>query len=186
MHRAQSVSLLWIADRIGVVEQCCQMVKYNTIFHKNGVILHACVHGRRKECFQGGPIVDFSNSFSRGATSSEMCFLPFETKITAFLLKFSNSCPYRHLCLYVGKVRATSSKTWGNFKRFNIILNSEILLNLLRKMKYSTDKFQLCFVFAVAMLNSYILFLHWQKNSHPCGQLASCYVCIVLSLYSGI
>jgi len=26
---------------------------YNTIFHKNGVISHACVHGRRKEFFQG-------------------------------------------------------------------------------------------------------------------------------------
>jgi len=26
IHRAQSVTLLWIAYRIGVVEQCCQMV----------------------------------------------------------------------------------------------------------------------------------------------------------------
>jgi len=25
-HRVQSVTLLWIAHRIGVVEQCCQMV----------------------------------------------------------------------------------------------------------------------------------------------------------------
>jgi len=28
---------------LGVVEQCCQMVKYFTIFYKNVVILHACV-----------------------------------------------------------------------------------------------------------------------------------------------
>jgi len=26
IHRAQSVTLLWIAYRIGVVEKCCQMV----------------------------------------------------------------------------------------------------------------------------------------------------------------
>jgi len=26
IHRAQSVSLLWLAYRSGVVEQCCQMV----------------------------------------------------------------------------------------------------------------------------------------------------------------
>jgi len=37
-----------------------------TIFHKNGVILHVCVHGRRKDFFQGGPLVDFSISFSMG------------------------------------------------------------------------------------------------------------------------
>jgi len=33
----------------------------------------------------------------------------------------------------------------GNFKRFNTIPNNEILLNLIRKMKYLTDQFQLCF-----------------------------------------
>jgi len=26
IHRAQSVTVLWIAYRVGVVEQCCQMV----------------------------------------------------------------------------------------------------------------------------------------------------------------
>jgi len=26
VHRAQSVTLLWLAYRIGVVEQCCQVV----------------------------------------------------------------------------------------------------------------------------------------------------------------
>jgi len=41
-----------------------------------------------------------------------------------------------------------------NFKRFTNILNSEILLNLIRKMKYLTDQFQLCFLFALATLNS--------------------------------
>jgi len=41
-----------------------------------------------------------------------------------------------------------------NFKRFNNILNSEILLNLIRHMKYLTDLFQLCFLFALTTLNS--------------------------------
>jgi len=34
-------------------------------------------------------------------------------------------------------------KNLGSFKRFNTIPNSEILLNLVRKMKYLTDQFQL-------------------------------------------
>jgi len=42
------------------------MVQYNTIFHKNGAILHACVHGRQKAFFQGGALVDFSKRFSTG------------------------------------------------------------------------------------------------------------------------
>jgi len=33
--------------------------------------------------------------------------------------------------------------------RFNTIPNSEILLNLIRKMKYLTDQFQLCFYFCI-------------------------------------
>ena len=43
--------------------------------------------------FSRALLVDFSKSFSRGAKSDEICFLPPETKKTAFLLKFSNSCP---------------------------------------------------------------------------------------------
>jgi len=37
--------------------------------------------------------------------------------------------------------------------RFNNALNTEILLNLIRRMKYWTDHFELCF-FALATLNS--------------------------------
>jgi len=51
IHRALCVTLLWITYRIGIGKQCCQMVYYNKIFHKNGVIVHTCVHGRRKEFF---------------------------------------------------------------------------------------------------------------------------------------
>jgi len=49
---------------------------------------------------------------------------------------------------------------WCIFKRFNTILYSKFLLNLIRKMKYLTDQLQLFFVFALSTPNSYILFLH--------------------------
>jgi len=67
-------------------------------------------------------------------------------------------------------------KSWSNCNRCNIILNGEILLNLIRKMKYLTDQFQLCFL---PTLNSYILFLHWQQR-------ASCSIQFVLPLHSSI
>jgi len=34
-------------------------------FYKNGVILHVCVHGRRKDLSRGA-LVDFSESFCKG------------------------------------------------------------------------------------------------------------------------
>jgi len=34
IHCAQSVTLLWLPYRIGVVEQCCQIVQCNTMFTK--------------------------------------------------------------------------------------------------------------------------------------------------------
>jgi len=61
---------------------------------------------------------------------------------------------------------------------------SEILLNLIHKMVHVADQFQLCFCFALATLNSYISFLHWQHNWHLGRQLAiyalSCF-CILVS-----
>jgi len=49
---------------------------------------------------------------------------------------------------------------WCNFKRFNTMLNSKILLNLIRKMKHLVDQLQQVFVFALATPNRYILYLH--------------------------
>jgi len=69
---------------------------------------------------------------------------------------------------------------------FNAMLNSYILLNLIRKMKYLTGQFNCVFVFALGKLNSYILFLYWQHNCHPYRQLASYDICFVSSLHSGI
>ena len=123
IHRAQSVTLLYIAFRIGVVEQCCQMVYYNTIFRKDGVISHACVHGRRR-------------NLSRGASSG-------------FYQMFFYGVAKTTICLCVGKVRATLLKILGNFKRFKTIPSSELLLNLIQKMKCLTDHFQLCLCFCI-------------------------------------
>jgi len=53
IRHAQSITLLWLAYRIGVIEQCCQMVSYSKFVYKSGVILHACVHGRRKDLSRG-------------------------------------------------------------------------------------------------------------------------------------
>ena len=39
---------------------------------------------------------------------------------------------------------------WCNFKRFNNILNSKILMNLIRKRKYLADQLQLCFCFCIS------------------------------------
>jgi len=123
------VILIGLAYRIGVVEQCCQIVQYCIIF-LNGVLFNLVC---RKN------------------------FVTHHREIGAI---------------------------WCYFKDFNTILNSENLLNLLHKMTYVTDKFQLCFCFAFAALNSYILCLPSQHSWHLCRQLAtyalSC-LCILVS-----
>jgi len=120
----------------------------HVFFTKNGVILHAFVHGRRKDFSRGGHKWIFPNVFLRGVKSGKIWFYPLETKKTAFLAEISKFISYfRHRCLCVGKIRATPFGC--NFKRFNTISNSEILLNLKRKLKYFTDEFQLCFCFCI-------------------------------------
>ena len=101
-----------------------------------------------------------------------------------FLLKCSNSCPlFRRPCLCVGKTSCYTIKTWCNFKRINTFLNSQILLNLIHKMKYLTDQFQLCFRVCIGNTIQLYLLLHWHPYSR---QLASCCICFVLSLLSDI
>jgi len=90
----------------------------------------------------------FPNVFVEGAISGEIWFLPLETKITAFfveILKFLPPPSDTHACV-LEKNRATALKNWCHFNRFNIILCSEILLNLTCKMTYLTDQFQLFLV----------------------------------------
>ena len=94
----------------------------------------------------GGALVDFSKRFCSRAKSDEIWFLPLEIKKTVFLLKIWNSCPSSDTHMLVCRKRSCHTiKNLGSFKRFNTIPNSEILLNLIRKMKYLTDQLQLCF-----------------------------------------
>jgi len=83
------VTMLGIVFGVGVVEQCCQMVKFCMLVCR-------------------------------------VNFVPHHRKIHVI---------------------------WCNFKRFNTILNSEILLNLIRKMKYFRNQLHCVFVFALATLN---------------------------------
>jgi len=69
------------------------MVKYNTMFYKNGVIFHACVHERGRIFSREATSGFFQKFFyGGGPKSGEICFLSLETEKTTFLLKFSNSC----------------------------------------------------------------------------------------------
>ena len=82
--------------------------------------------------------MDFSKRYSRGPKSGEIKFSPLQTKKTAVFAEIFKLLPlFRHPCLCVEKVRATPLKNWDNFKRFNTILNSEIILNLIHKIQYS-------------------------------------------------
>jgi len=65
IHRSQSVTLPWLAYRIGVVEQYCQMVKCNIIFTKM-VKFYMLVCMDVGRIFTRGALVDFSKRFSRG------------------------------------------------------------------------------------------------------------------------
>ena len=126
----------------------------------------------------GGTGRFFQTFFWRGARSGEIYFLPLETKKTDFCWNFKLLPPFRHPCVCVEKSSCHTIKNGCYFKRFNTILNSEILLNLMRKMKYLTDQFQLCFCFCVGNAKQLYLFLHWQHNWHPCNrQIASGCIC---------
>ena len=65
--------------------------------------LHACVHGRRKEFFQGGATSRFFQKFFYGAAKNgEIWFLPLEITKTAFLadiLKFLPLFGHPYACV---------------------------------------------------------------------------------------
>jgi len=86
------------------------------------------------------------------AKSREIWFSPLETKKAACFDNFSNTCPIPTPKLVCRK-KFVPHHYWCNFNRFNTILNNEILLNLIGKMKYLTDQFQV------------FLFLHWQYQT---------------------
>jgi len=95
IHRAQSVTLPWISHRIDVVEQCCQTV---TQFFTKMVSFYMLVRmGVGNSFSRGGALVDFSKSFSTGAKSGEIWFLPLEIKKTTFFAEvFKFLLLFRH------------------------------------------------------------------------------------------
>ena len=164
----------------------------------DGVIQHnflqkwcnfACLCAWASEGFYPGwALVDFSKSFSRVAKSGEICFLSPKTKKKSFFAEIFKFLlpPLTHPFRCVRKSSCHSTKNWCNFKYFNSIRNSEILLDLIRNTKCLTDQFQLCFCFCIGNTKQLYLFLHCQHNWRPYTKHASCYICFVLSLHSGI
>jgi len=75
-------------------------------------------------------------------------------------------------------------ENWCNFQRFNTILHSEILLNLVRKLNYFTGQIQLRFSFCTGSTKSqyYIFALATQLAS----LLTTFYIGFLLSLHSSI
>ena len=86
---------------LGLLNSVARWCKYNTIFHKNGVILHACVHGHRKEFLQGGTSGFFQQFFYGGPKVVKFGFYHSKLRKQRFLLKFSNSCPSSDTCMLV-------------------------------------------------------------------------------------
>ena len=147
------------------------------------------MHGRRKEFFQGGGTSGFFQKYFYGGPK-QVKFVFYHSKLRKQHICWNCQIPAplrTPIYLCVGKVCTKQLKNMGNFKRFNTIPNKEILLNLIRKMKYLTDQFFNCvFVFALATLNSCILSLHWQHNWHSYGQLAvaTCVLsCLCISIH---
>jgi len=101
--------------------------------------------------FSRGVTSGFFQKFLRGAKRGEIWFLPLEIKKNSIF--YWNFQIPAHLptpiCFCVGKVCAKPQKIWGNFKRFNTIRNSKILLNLIRKWNIWQINFNCVFVFAL-------------------------------------
>jgi len=111
-----------------------------------------------------GTLVDFFKSFSKGGQRWwNLVFTTHNYEKSLFCRNLQIPAPFPHPCLCAGKVRASPSNNWCNFKRLNTILNSEIFLNLIRKMKCFTDELQFCFCFCIGNTNQLHLFLHWQQ-----------------------
>jgi len=62
-------------------------------FYRNGIILHACVHGRRKDFFQEGAIGFFPKVFLGGLKVAKFVFYHSKLRKQPFLLSFQISSP---------------------------------------------------------------------------------------------
>ena len=79
--------------------------------------------GVERNFSRGWPLVNFK-VFLREAKSSEICFSPLEIKKTAFLLKFSNSCPSSDTHLLVCRKRSCHTIKKLPFKKYLLKHNS--------------------------------------------------------------
>jgi len=145
-----------------LVHWCCWAVLPDGViqhsFYKNRVIfILVCMSVGR--ILSRGALVDFFKSFSKGAKSGKIWFLPLTTKKTAFFAEiFKFLSPLRHPCLCVEKSSCHSLNNWCNFKRFNTIPNMKFCWILYAKLNFWQIKFSCVFVFALATLNSNIYF----------------------------
>jgi len=103
--------------------------------------------------FTRGVPVDFSKRFSRDWPKVvKFGFHRSKLRKQPVLMTFQIPAPIPTPKLVCRK-KFVPHHYWCNFNRFNTILNNEILLNLIGKMKYLTDQFQV------------FLFLHWQYQT---------------------
>jgi len=97
---AESVTLLWLAYRIGLLNSVDRW-RCTKNFSKNGANLYAYVHGRRKDFIHGG-----------GGKSGVISFLLHERRNTAFFVEMFKFLPhFQHLCLCVGNSWCHTIKT---------------------------------------------------------------------------
>jgi len=118
--------------------------------------------------FSTGVTSGFSKSFSTGAISEKVCFLPLETKKTALcadIFKFLH--PFRNPCLCAGKIRAIPLKIGVKSSVLTPYQIVKLCWILYAKWNIWQVNFNCVFVFALATLNNSILFLHWQHQWHP-------------------
>jgi len=83
IHRSQSVTLLWLAYRIGVLNSVARWCNTTHFLQKSCNYTWLCAWAS-EGFFPGVALVDFSKSFSRGVKSGKICLLPLETKKTAY------------------------------------------------------------------------------------------------------
>jgi len=93
LHRAQSVTLLWLAYRIGVVNSVEPDGAIQHIFLQKWCNFTCLSVWASEGFFPGGPPVDFSKFFSRGLKVVKFGFYPSKLRKQLFLLKIPVTLP---------------------------------------------------------------------------------------------
>jgi len=93
-------------------------------FLQNSVILHACVHGRRKEFFLGEPLGFFQKFFYGRPKVVKFAFYHSKLRKQRFLLKFANSCPSSDTHMFVCRKRSSHTIKKTPLQKFFLKHNS--------------------------------------------------------------